>query len=49
MWAVIASSAKSEQNMVVINMYQADDENSIKSGVKMQWTAMLHSETLVQI
>lgn len=30
-WAVIASSAKSEQNMVVINMYQVDDENGIKS------------------
>lgn len=47
-WAVIGSSAKSKQNMVVINMYQADDENSIKSRVKMQWTAMIHPETLVE-
>lgn len=46
-WAVIGSSAKSKQNMVVINMHQADDENSTKS-VKMQWTAMIHPRTLVQ-
>lgn len=47
-WAVIGLSAKSEQNMLVINMYQGDDENSIKSWVKMQWTAMMHPETSVQ-
>ncbi len=47
-WAVIGSSAKSEQNMVVINMYRADDENSIQSWLKMQWTAMIHPGTSVQ-
>lgn len=46
--AVIGSSAKSKQNMVFINMYQVDDENSIKSWVKMQWTAIIHPGTLVQ-
>lgn len=28
-WAVIGSSTKSKPNMVVINMYQVDDENKL--------------------
>lgn len=39
-WAVIGSSVKSEQNTVVINMYQADDENYIKSW--LQRAAIIH-------
>lgn len=41
-WAVIGSSAKSEQNTVVINMYQADDENYIKSRIRLQRAAIIH-------
>lgn len=41
-WAVIGFSAKSEQNTVVINMYPADDENYIKSRIRMQQTAIIH-------
>lgn len=39
-WFLHRVEAK-KKNMAVINMYRADDENSIQSWVKMQWTAMI--------
>lgn len=47
-WAEIGLPAKSEQNMVVIKMDQRDDVTSFKPRVKMQQTAITHTETVVQ-